>query len=187
MVAWIQSHQSLAHHPKTIRLANLLKCGVPAAIGHLHLLWYWALEYAQDGELAEDMLDSIAHACEWRGRSERFWAGLQQAGFVEPSDEGLRIHDWTDYAGRLIEQRAADAARSKRIRDAKRTRSEREPSGVRVEKSREEYAVAAAAAPVARVPARDGGGGGDFHSLETLIPDEVRQRLQRPPIEVSQC
>jgi hypothetical protein len=122
-MAWIESHQTLSHHPKTLRLAALLKCGVPAAIGYVHLLWYWALDYAQDGEIDGAMRDQVAQACLWRGKPEVFWTSLLQAGFIEPGDTGVKIHDWMDYAGRLLDKRAQHAARNKRARDTHRARS----------------------------------------------------------------
>ena len=51
-MAWIESHQELANHPKTKRFKRALGISTPQAIGHLHLLWWWALDYAQDGSLA---------------------------------------------------------------------------------------------------------------------------------------
>ena len=33
------------------KLARRLGVSLPAAIGHLHLLWWWAMDYAQDGDL----------------------------------------------------------------------------------------------------------------------------------------
>jgi len=125
-MAWIESHQSLAHHPKTLRLAAALKCGVPAAIGYVHLLWYWALDYAPEGIIATDMRDQVAQACEWRGKPETFWLGLLHAGFIESTDAGIRIHDWMDYAGRLVDKRNANRVRSERARNAKRAHTERE-------------------------------------------------------------
>ena len=49
---WIKSYQDLGRHPKTSRLARTLGISRPAAIGHWHLLWWWALDYAKDGDLA---------------------------------------------------------------------------------------------------------------------------------------
>jgi len=117
-MAWIESHQALGHHPKTLRLAAALTCSVPAAVGHLHFLWWWALDYAPDGLVHADDLPTVARACEWRGKSERFWTGLQAAGFVEQTgvDQVLKIHDWMDYAGRLVERRAANAERMRTAR-----------------------------------------------------------------------
>ena len=50
-MAWIKSQQVLREHPKLKRLARRLEVSVPAALGHLHMLWWWALDYAQDGDL----------------------------------------------------------------------------------------------------------------------------------------
>ena len=62
-MAWIKSDQSLANHPKLILLAKELGVSKVQALGHLHLLWYWTLEYAEDGEIK--YLDLLADACEW--------------------------------------------------------------------------------------------------------------------------
>ena len=52
-MAWIESHQELRHHYKTKRLARELKVTVAAAIGHLHCLWWWAIDFAPDGDLSK--------------------------------------------------------------------------------------------------------------------------------------
>ena len=117
-MAWIESHQSLAHHPKTLRLATALRCTVPCAIGYVHLLWYWALDYAPEGKIATDMRDQVALACHWRGKAETFWMGMLHAGFIESTEDGIRVHDWMDYAGRLADKRAANAQRMRDKRSA---------------------------------------------------------------------
>src|SRR5262249_9222652 len=86
LMAWIESHQALGHHPKTLRLARELGCNVPCAVGYLHFLWWWALEYATDGLIAADSKPVIARSCMWSGKAERFWAALIVAGFVEPAE-----------------------------------------------------------------------------------------------------
>ena len=100
-MAWIESHQELKDHPKTRKLARQLGITVPAAIGHLHCLWWWALEYAQDGDLSAHDAEEIGFAGMWEGDSDQFIAALCQSGFLDeagnPGDYGL--HDWTDYAG----------------------------------------------------------------------------------------
>ena len=42
-MAWIESHQDLADHPKMIRCALELGIEEAAMIGYLHRLWWWAL------------------------------------------------------------------------------------------------------------------------------------------------
>jgi hypothetical protein len=119
-VAWIESHQALAHHPKTLRLAAELKCGIPASIGYVHLLWYWCLDYAHDGVVDVSMRDQVEGACYWRGKAGVLWNAFVQAGFVEVIESGVQVHDWMDYAGRLIQKRAAnvDRVRNMRARNA---------------------------------------------------------------------
>jgi hypothetical protein len=115
-MAWIESHQALGHHPKTLRLAAELGCSLPTAVGHLQYLWWWSLDYAPDGVLKPGSEATVARACEWRGRVERFWKALVSAGFVEPLDGGAQIHDWREYAGRYIDRRRRDAERKRTSR-----------------------------------------------------------------------
>jgi len=115
-MAWIESHQHLADHPKTRKLARILDISKPTTIGHLHCLWWWALDYADDGILSDfDTLD-IAIGAEWEGDPDQFVSALTRAGFVDDIDGVLSIHDWEDYAGKLVNRRRKNA---KRMRDAR--------------------------------------------------------------------
>lgn len=117
---WIESHQSLRNHPKTLRAARAL--GIPEVllIGHLHCLWWWALDYAPDGNLASYDATDIALAAEWTGDPDVFVSALrdaakvgERAGFLEVREDALNIHDWWDYGGKLIHKREQDAARKR--------------------------------------------------------------------------
>jgi len=116
-MAWIESHQTLARHPKTIRAAQALGISRVQVIGHLHFLWWWCLDYADEGSL-DGLSDlEIAAAAEWDGDAEAFTLALTRAGFLEADDTGtLHIHDWQDYAGRLLDQRERNAAKQRRYR-----------------------------------------------------------------------
>lgn len=109
-MTWIESHQELGRHPKTKKLARLLRVSVPAAIGHLHLLWWWATDYAPDGDLSSFDLDDVAEAMLWPKTAEVLIDALKEAAFL---DEDLYIHDWDEYAGKLIERRKSDAERKR--------------------------------------------------------------------------
>ncbi len=112
-MAWIESHQELGAHPKTRKLARVLGISRPAVVGHLQFLWWWAMDYAQDGSLARfDALD-IALGAEWDEDAETFVQALTSCGFLADRDGELVIHDWHDYAGKLIERREKDAARKR--------------------------------------------------------------------------
>lgn len=115
-MAWIESHQTLADHPKTRKLAHLLGVSVPAAIGHLHCLWWWALDYSDDGSLAgHDALD-IAIGAKWDGDADELVDALIRVGFIDVSDAGLSIHDWYDYGGKLTSRRKANTERMRKAR-----------------------------------------------------------------------
>jgi len=108
---WIESHSNLGRHPKTRRLCRLLNLSLPTAIGHLHLLWYWTLEFAPDGCLAGYTAQDIADGAYWEGDCERFVEALLAAGFLEDRGGALVVHDWRDYAGRLLADRERKRAR----------------------------------------------------------------------------
>lgn len=135
-MAWIESHQELGAHPKTQKLARILGLSKPTVVGHLHYLWWWATDYAQDGDLGRfDALD-IAIGAEWEGNPDLFVDALIRAGFLDRVDysEDLVIHDWNDYAGKLIERRAKNA---ERMRDARAgTKEERATHVQRTQRAR---------------------------------------------------
>lgn len=126
-MSWIESHQSLGDHPKTIRAAGLLKIDPAQMVGHLHYLWWWALDYAPDGDLSGFTAAEIAHACRWRKNADAFLEALLtcgRSGFIERVEGSLQIHDWEMYAGKLLDKRRKDAARKRGQRaDIQRTSS----------------------------------------------------------------
>lgn len=122
-MAWIASDQKNRDHPKLIRAARALGISKVTMIGHMHLLWYWALDYAQDGELSAFDAVDIAEAAEWAGDPDLFIAALVESarigdkpGLLEYVNGILMIHDWHDYAGKLIERRREDAERKRASR-----------------------------------------------------------------------
>jgi hypothetical protein len=119
-MAWIESHQEILQHPKTRKLAYSLEISVPTAIGHLHCLWWWAMSYAKDGDLAEYDDVDIAIGAQWMGDPETFVKALVSVGFLDlhSIDEDCKsIHDWDQYGGKLLAKREADADRKRRTRD----------------------------------------------------------------------
>ena len=120
-MAWIKSDQSLANHPKLILLARELQISKVEALGHLHLLWYWVLEYADDGELKS--LDLIPDACEWSGDQQVFLDALIKYGFIDTTYDPennfteYHVHDWLDYSGALYEKRLYNRLKKQESRD----------------------------------------------------------------------
>jgi len=117
-MAWIESHQEVGRHPKTKKLARLLGVSLPAAVGHLHYLWWWALDFAQDGVLEKYDNDDIADAMQWDGDATQLIDALICSGHIDSTEHGLVIHDWGEYAGKLLERRAKDRARKRAAAEA---------------------------------------------------------------------
>ena len=129
-MAWIESHQELGRHPKTNKLLRLLKViqpttTLPAVVGHLHFLWWWALDFAQDGDLTRYDVFEIADAArwdyhglppdQWESNVQSFLDALIEAGYLDRTDEQLTLHDWDVYAGKLIERRVKDRERKRTL------------------------------------------------------------------------
>lgn len=112
-MAWIESHQALGAHPKTKRLARALDEDLVATVGRLQFLWWWALDYAQDGYLQRFDKYDVADAARWGGDPDVFLDALKSAGFL---DEDMYLHDWHEYAGRLIKQREGNKERKRMSR-----------------------------------------------------------------------
>lgn len=125
-MAWIEVHQSLMTHRKTMRLCRLLKMDNFAVCGRLQALWCWALDNAPDGVIAWADLESLPGVMGWKGEPQKLIDALLESGFVDRSDgeSGLLIHDWDDYAGKLIDHRKANADRQRAWRERRKSDTE---------------------------------------------------------------
>ncbi len=112
LVAWIESHQSLGRHPKVFKLASRLRINKAQAIGHLQYLWWWALDFAPTGNLSAFTPAEISAGAEWPGEPGPFHDALKD-GWLD--DDGT-LHNWGDYAGKLIEKRELDRDRKRASR-----------------------------------------------------------------------
>ncbi len=117
-MAWIEVHTNLPRHDKTLQLQSLLKLNTPQALGHLLLLWIWALENSPDGSLRRLDARGLARTCQFNvRRAEEFTEALVASGFLDRGEGGLRIHDWEEYAGRYNVIRQRNARRQKEYRE----------------------------------------------------------------------
>lgn len=117
MAAWIESHSQLREHPKLLDLCDALKITRAAAIGHLHMLWWWCMDYAQDGDLSRYRPAQVASAADWKGKPGPFVEALILAGWLDQTDDGgLHVHDWMEYGGKLLNAREKNAARMRSAR-----------------------------------------------------------------------
>lgn len=92
-MAWIESHQQLGRHPKTKAAARGLGISRVQLVGHLHYLWWWALDFAEDGDLSKVAPEDIAEEAMWDGDANQFMHVLQEAGFLT---KDMHIHDWNN-------------------------------------------------------------------------------------------
>jgi hypothetical protein len=83
------------------------------------MLWLWALDNAPDGDISDFDADEIAEIVSYLGDPEKFVGALKTAGFV---DENGCLHDWDDYAGKLIERREVQKEQA-RIRQQNRRKN----------------------------------------------------------------
>lgn len=116
-MAWIELHQSLFTHRKTMAAADALDIPEVYVVAHLAALWTWALDNAPNGVI-DASPRILARACQWNGDATQLIDALLLSGFLVKGDAEREyvIHDWHDYAGKLIERRQANAERMKRAR-----------------------------------------------------------------------
>jgi hypothetical protein len=134
-MAWIEVHQSLVSHKKTMALCDALAIEPAHAVGHLVCLWTWSIDNAPHGDLSGVQPATIARAAGWpRARTSQLLEALLQSGFLERREQRLCIHDFDDYIGKLIARREASVMRSRaaRTRSARRTDPLSTPDDARI-------------------------------------------------------
>lgn len=121
-MAWFEAHDTMARHPKTLKLARLLNTDRRYAVGLLHDLFSWGLYAAgKDGELTGLTKSDIAQALDYTARKADLVVGaLVDAGYLDEGPDGYVIHDWYDYAGKLYDARQKNREKNQRYRDRKR-------------------------------------------------------------------
>lgn len=138
-MAWIESHQGLEKNGKLLELSNRLGINRYQAIGHLHALWWWALSNAEDGNLARFSNATITQACGWSEyivdeidasrinemtnaeKGDEFVPALITCGFLDRENNGLWVHNWSDYTERYFKS----IKLNKRIREQTKRRVEK--------------------------------------------------------------
>ena len=110
-MAWIELHQSLPQHRKLLALRDALGLRTPAALGHMCLLWLWALDNAPDGDLSALPARQLAEICQFSAQPRAAAAAARTAA---RGGHGRKQGGWymkkqtnTDLRRKLREQRAA--------------------------------------------------------------------------------
>lgn len=102
-MAWIKVEMGLERHPKLMRLARAMRWDVSATIGSLIRLWFWILEYGEDGILSKFTPEEFLVGIVPEDQAQPFLNSLIESGFVDKNAQGeLRICNWLNYAGTYL-------------------------------------------------------------------------------------
>ena len=107
-MAWIESHQKLASDPKLFDLMTSLSISRREAVGLLHMLWWWCVDHAENGDLRRFNPSHLSLAMDWDPKdAENLVNGLVKAGFLE-QEPYFRISKWWKFSGRFMKQKYKD-------------------------------------------------------------------------------
>ena len=120
---WIRVASDLADSPKIGALARELRVNRDTAFARLVTLWGWVARHAPTGDLGSVPDSEVAHGAKWRGRPERFVAGLQASGLM---DHRI-IHDWERMNGRSL----AECSRVKLWKEKQRLQRQKDEAVTR--------------------------------------------------------
>jgi hypothetical protein len=102
-MAWIESHQSLERHPKTLDLMTRMGWDLDTTIGKLQRFWWWCVDYAEDGDLQKHNDGRLGGAVGLNGEEAKaFKVAMVEACWLD-RDPYFRVHDWWNYIGRFLQ------------------------------------------------------------------------------------
>ena len=112
-MAWIEFHIALRDHWKIDRLAFLMECEYPTALGYIACLWCWTASNAPNGNLSKFSDKELCKAA--RIPLEKSLKDVLKS--VKLMDRHDRIHDWGKHGLRLLE---STRSRVRKHREMKR-------------------------------------------------------------------
>lgn len=106
-VPWIRVHGALIDRPVVTRLVESCRITPHTAIGVLVTFWSGVAAHATDGRIDGYSDAQLENWARWPGKRGAFakWVREQH---MDPSG---RVSEWSEYAGRLEQRRAADRVR----------------------------------------------------------------------------
>lgn len=117
-MAWIESHQGLERHPKTVRLMELMGWNLDETVGKLHRFWWWCVDYAEDGSLDGYNNTQLGSAVGIQGEEKTrvFVENMVTARWLDRKPY-FRVHNWWKYIGYFLQVKyKANPERWKSIR-----------------------------------------------------------------------
>ena len=134
--SWIPIEVDLPDHPKVADLENEL--GETTVEAYLIRVWCWAARLAPDGVTRGVSAEcSVERAARWRGNSGVLVAALVKTGWLERSEDGLRLHNWEERAGKFLKKAEAERARWRERNSRRSTRGVHAESPRHKEKEKE--------------------------------------------------
>lgn len=123
-MAWIESHQSLERHPKTLLLRRVTLLSHNEVLGVLHRLWWWALDNAHDGDVTDfckkGLMEEVFGIPE---KEEKSLAEcLIEAGWLDKEGDKIVIHNHGRYRDRITEMREMNKLRQKEWRERRKNK-----------------------------------------------------------------
>ena len=119
-MSWIKAHRSIATNRKILRAAETLNLSVPAVMGHMILIWLWAIENAPNGEIdaSAELIARIAQVPKY-GRG--FVGVLVQAGLLtEIGENRFGVVNYDEHIQPII-----SASKKHRVAQAEYERKQR--------------------------------------------------------------
>lgn len=86
-------------HPKTQRLIGLLARG--SEVLPIRLWAYCGKYHAESGRLDGYGPQEIESILQWRGKPGEAVDALVKVGYLEPTENGYKVHDWIEYQGHI--------------------------------------------------------------------------------------
>lgn len=130
-MAYIEVRTTLPDHRKLRSAARALHVDRFKLIGHLVTLWIWALDNVPSHGVMDGLSDTdLEEAAGWpEEMAGELVPALIEAGFIDDEDGVRYLHDWDEYAGRLLKKREADRERKRAERA--QIRAEKRPTDKR--------------------------------------------------------
>lgn len=122
-LSWFELEIDFPDHPKSARLAVLLKN--PVAFGWAVRLWAYCYRHATDRFKAPGAAEQVEHACGWRGKPGVLVEALVEVKYLTQDGDDLVAHG--------VEERLAPHL-AKRDRDAERARQRRADAAASLER-----------------------------------------------------
>jgi hypothetical protein len=119
-VKYVQSATELTEHWKVDLVAESLGISYAQAVGHLHLLWWFAANATKDsqdcGDLSRFTAAQIERRMKWSGETGRLFDVLVEAGWIDVDGESKTVHDWAEHSGAGVVRLLSKAARMREYR-----------------------------------------------------------------------